>query len=659
LGAIWDRLDDGFFRSAVENSQVCLRILDLDGRVQFVNPAGRAILEIEDSTFVPGRLWAALWPNTGRAEVERGFAAVRRGESYDFEGECATARGAMKWWHVAISPIRDADGAVAAILAASRDITTLMHGRRAMELQALRLARTATAANLAARVARLGGWEIDFLTEQTFFSAELCELLGSPPLPEMATAEALNFWCEEDRPAFDRCTEAARRGVRMVFEGQARDPHGALRWWRVLGEPELVDGRCVAVRGVAQDITEWRAAMDRLHTTEQSRQAAVLAADAMSRFLATMSHEIRTPLNGVLGMAHAMGRDPLSPPQRERLEVIESSGEALLALLNDLLDFAKIESGQIELEVGVMDVQGLAEGVEKTFGALLKDKHLKFTLTVAPEARGFWIGDAKRVRQVLHNLISNAVKFTDHGGVSLAMTYEDGRLILRISDTGIGIAPNRLAQVFERFIQADASTTRRYGGSGLGLTICRDLLTLMDGDIDVESNEGLGSTFIVSLPLTRAEAPRAAPRETAEAFAETGSPQALRVLAAEDNAINRLVLKTLLGEVGIEPTIVANGQEAIDAWREGGWDLVLMDVQMPVMDGPAAVRVMRETERREGRVPTPVIALTANAMTHHEAEYRAAGMDALVAKPINLAALLKTMEAVMAPPQAQPRRAKG
>ena len=226
----------------------------------------------------------------------------------------------------------------------------------------------------------------------------------------------------------------------------------------------LVAGRCVALRGAGQEVMAWRGALQR-------EQTAGRAADAMSAFLATISHELRTPLNGVLGMAQAMGRGELCAVQRERLEVIETSGASLLSLLNDLLDMSKIEAGQMKLEEGLVDTQALIDGARGTFTALAGAKALSLTLSVTPGARGLWVGDATRVRQILHNLIANAIKFTEHGSVGVDISHRAGRLILRVADSGIGIPSHKLASVFERFVQADASTTRRYGGSGLGLTI--------------------------------------------------------------------------------------------------------------------------------------------------------------------------------------------
>jgi signal transduction histidine kinase len=504
--------------------------------------------------------------------------------------------------------------------------------------QAGRLAEAAAALHLASRVAQVGVWEVDFVNDQVIFSPTLCELLGGPLLPAMSISDAELFWVEDDRHAFRGALDGVRTlGERLTFEGRSVDPDGLIKWWRLLGEPEFAGTQCVGARGAAQNITEWRDALQR-------ERAALRAADEMSEFMATMSHEIRTPLNGILGMAQALGRGELSGPQRERLGVIETSGAGLLSLLDDLLDMSKIEAGKIEFEKGVVDTLELAKGAHALFAALVQDKNVSFHLTLAPSARGYWVGDPKRIRQVLHNLISNAVKFTDNGSVTFDLSYVSERLILRVEDTGICIPPERLTDVFERVAGTDASRTPRHRGSGLGLNICRDLVSLMHGDMQVQSVQGVGATFVVSLPLARAgalEPPE--PVDQQYLCADIG----LRVLAAEDNSVNQLVLKTLLGAAGIEPVFVWNGQEALEAWRADEWDIVLMDIQMPVMDGLTAVKLLREAERRESRRRTPIIAVTANAMAHQTASYLAADMDAVVAKPINLSCLLQSMDTAL------------
>jgi signal transduction histidine kinase/ActR/RegA family two-component response regulator len=391
-----------------------------------------------------------------------------------------------------------------------------------------------------------------------------------------------------------------------------------------------------------------------LKVAKQERLRAEQANAAKSEFLTVMSHEIRTPLNGVLGMAQAMAADELPERQAQRLDVVRQSGEVLLTLLNDLLDISKIEAAKLELEDGRIDMADLGRHAQAAFAPLVEAKGVSMKVWVADAARTPRRGDPMRVRQILFNLIGNAVKFTDSGRVTARITASGDEIVIEVVDTGPGIPPELLGSLFERFTQADASNARRYGGSGLGLSIARGLARLMGGDITVHSALGHGSTFTARLLLSETgEAAAPAPGPSARPVANTTPPAAddantpVRILAAEDNATNRLVLKTLLEQVGLAATFVENGREAVDAWRAGPWDVVLMDIQMPEMDGVAATREIRRIEAQEGRARTPIVALTANAMAHQLAEYTAAGMDALSPKPIQLPQLIETIGRVL------------
>jgi CheY-like chemotaxis protein/anti-sigma regulatory factor (Ser/Thr protein kinase) len=356
-----------------------------------------------------------------------------------------------------------------------------------------------------------------------------------------------------------------------------------------------------------------------------------------------------------------MAADKLSAVQRDRLDVIRQSGEALLAILNDVLDLSKIEAGRFELEQVEFDLGDLMKGAHSAFTALANKKGLSFDLTIEASAKGVYLGDPTRVRQILYNLISNALKFTEHGEVRVTAARTGEALALMVSDTGVGIAPERVGALFEKFTQADTSTTRRYGGTGLGLAICRELASLMGGEIGVESKPGGGSTFLVKLPLQQvgeALAPAFALPPAPSPHAEAALPRA-RVLAAEDNSVNQLVLKTLLHQIGVEPLVVENGQAAFEAWKDAPWDVILMDMQMPVMDGLAASRAIREAEAAMGRARTPIIALTANAMSHQIQACVAAGMDGHVAKPIEAARLFAALEAALEPVADAPAAAAG
>jgi PAS domain S-box-containing protein len=431
-----------------------------------------------------------------------------------------------------------------------------------------------------------------------------------------------------------------------------------------LRNPRFRSGISGPVRWVQSQLTPWRDAdgevggivlsiheitdlVEAEMALVQAKEDAEAANRAKSTFLATMSHEIRTPLNGVLGMAQAMAVDRLDDVQRERLGVIRGSGESLLAILNDILDLSKIEAGKLELEATEFDLVELVEGAHAAFISTAKGKGLSFVLAIDPNAEGVYLGDPTRVRQILYNLISNALKFTQLGGMRVHVSRSDDEVRLEVSDTGIGMNPQARARVFSKFVQADTSTTRQYGGTGLGLSICRELALLMDGDVEVTSELGEGSVFTARLPLRwlhqrQAVAPASAQPDQATRHGD------IKVLAAEDNAMNQLVLKTLLNQAGVEPTLVANGRDCLDAWEAEDWDVILMDVLMPIMDGPTATRMIRAREAATKRTRTPIIALTANAMTHQVTEYLAAGMDGHVSKPIEAGKLFRALEEALA-----------
>ena len=376
---------------------------------------------------------------------------------------------------------------------------------------------------------------------------------------------------------------------------------------------------------------------------EAARREAEDANRAKSEFLAVMSHEIRTPLNGVLGMAQAMEMGSLSPEQRERLGVIRQSGSALMNLMDDLLDLSRLEAGRIALDVADFDLAAVMESACAAYAAKAEMRSLAYRLDIDPATRGLWRGDAARVRQVVAILVSNAVKFTHEGGVEVRVSPSASGVRIEVADTGIGIAPDRIEGLFDKFVQADPSATRAYGGTGLGLAICQELCRAMGGAISVESEPGRGSTFAMELPLRQVEG--CAPDLDAGALSGAFG---LRVLAAEDNPVNRMVLQALLAQAGIEPTVVENGAEAVSAWESAHWDLILMDVRMPVMDGPTAAMTIRAREALSDRPRTPIVAVTANTMAHQVASYRAAGMDAVVGKPLNVTDLFAAMIAAVA-----------
>lgn len=405
------------------------------------------------------------------------------------------------------------------------------------------------------------------------------------------------------------------------------------------------NGRPLRLIGALQDITSRKLAeLDLI----AARDAARAANEAKSSFLAAMSHEIRTPLNGILGMGTVLSKEDLTERQQGQVKIILQSGAILLSLLDDLLDISKIEAGKLSLEAGEVDLAEIVRSAQAGLTVLAAERDVTVSAVISPDAEGLFGGDPMRVRQIVNNLCSNALKFTNEGQIAIEVSSRDEQLLLSVRDTGIGIAASKVGELFQKFTQADPSITRKFGGTGLGLAISQELARLMGGEITLESEEGVGSTFTVRLPLTRLVDRRpAASRSDVGNDVELEAADALRILIAEDNPVNRVVIQAILEQAGVSPVVVNDGREAVEAWRSGLWDLILMDVQMPVMDGITATRLIREEEVGRDGPPTPILALTANVMTHQQDAYREAGMDGTVAKPIDPAKLLGAMHSVL------------
>ena len=382
---------------------------------------------------------------------------------------------------------------------------------------------------------------------------------------------------------------------------------------------------------------------------ESARDKANAANDAKSNFLGVISHELRTPMNGVLGAAQLLAATRLEPTQREYLSIIRNSGDNLLSLLNDILDMTKIEAGKMTFEVVDVNVEDLDKRVTGPFQAQAEAKGLDFVALREGEVPAVVRGDPLRVCQVIHNLLSNAVKFTDAGQITYTvrgerLSEQAVRFDFMIRDSGSGIAPEDLERLFQPFTQVDASSTRRFGGTGLGLTISRLMANIMGGDITVESTPGEGSTFTFSV---EAEVVRWIEEDAAEAIvAEIEGGQSLNVLVVEDHPVNRMILEAWMSSAGHTSATAENGQIAIEAAGEQRFDLIIMDVNMPVMDGLTATRAIRA-----GRGPncdTPVVVLSASARTEDHQAGLDAGADAYLNKPIDFAALAMVMNRVSA-----------
>ncbi|WP_454714251.1 ATP-binding protein [Caulobacter segnis] len=421
--------------------------------------------------------------------------------------------------------------------------------------------------------------------------------------------------------------------VGYVNRYRHRDGHYLTLEWRAqrLGD---------RIYGVARDVTE-RVAAER--ALVEAKAAAEASNRAKTDFLANISHEIRTPLNGVIGIVDALSRTPLSADQAEMVGLIRDSGATLERLVSDFLDVAKIEAGQLLLEERAFDLEhALRPGIE-VMRHRAEEKGLAFQ--VVGELDGRYLGDGTRIGQVVGNLLSNAIKFTETGAVTLHIATQAAGLTLEIEDTGIGFDAEHAAGLFARFHQADASISRRFGGTGLGLAICHSLVEMMGGRISAVSTPGAGSRFTVFLPLPPVDVAPEVREAPAAPLEPSDAP--LRVLLVEDHPTNQRVAQLILATQGADVVTVGDGLDAIDAFKAGAFDVVLMDMQMPRMDGLAATRAIRALELETGALRTPIIMLSANALTAHREQTLAAGADLHVSKPITAANLLAGIQAAV------------
>ncbi|OYY95247.1 MAG: hypothetical protein B7Y41_01690 [Hydrogenophilales bacterium 28-61-23] len=519
------------------------------------------------------------------------------------------------------------------------------------------LAKSEQRFDLAMRGANDGLWDWDLSNNTVYYSPRWKTMLGHA---EEDIGSALSEWSErvhpDDLPAALAALNAHLSGETAHFEITVRFRHkdGHYLWMLSRGlAVRDTDGKPVRMVGTHTDVSAQKRAEEALI---QAKDAAEAASRAKSEFLANMSHEIRTPMNGVLGMLDLALDTPLSEEQREYLSMAQSSADSLLHIINDILDFSKIEAGRLDVQTESVDVRAMVEELMNLHQHRCREKGLACSHQVDPALPGRMLLDPARVRQVLVNLIGNAIKFTHTGSISLEIQRLGQGVRFAVRDTGIGIAAANQANVFQAFTQADGSITRRFGGTGLGLSISFKLVGLMGGLMGLNSELGHGSEFFFMLPI---EEPRANPHAQPSTISPQSAPEpkrSLSILLAEDNAINQKLAVSLLGREGHRVSVAEDGAAAVQALAQERFDLILMDMQMPGLSGLEATRQIRANEG--GGAHIPIIALTANAFAADRAACLDAGMDGYVSKPIRREELLAAIAEALAKP-ADALRANG
>ncbi|MEO6846902.1 MAG: ATP-binding protein [Chthoniobacterales bacterium] len=558
---------------------------------------------------------------------------MRTGEPATFE-QSIKYRGKLRWFMVRAAKLRDG------VVVGFADITE----RKTAEEK---LRRDESLLQITGRMAKIGGWELEVNREKLVWSREVYEICevdsGFHPSLENLRELCAPEWREAMENALKGCTE---RGEPFDLELEIVTAKNKRIWVRSIGQPELEEGKLQRVYGTLQDITESRRDKKRLEEAlaqeHELANKALAAEKAKSDFLATMSHEIRTPMSAVLGFAELLKQRPLPPEEKDYVQTIAASGEVLLRIIDDILDFSRIDSGRMELEHSVFSPRQILMDISVMFSLRAQQKTISLRLEVSDDIPPHIHGDVDRLQQILINLVGNAVKFTDSGEVIIGLrrsAFQDtesvAMLEFYVKDTGLGIAKDKMERIFEPFAQADSSISRRHGGTGLGLSICKRLADLMGGTLHVESSSGAGSLFVFRAPFDIAAEPvnpvvvDALPNDRFAAL------HPLVILIVEDNAVNMKLTCAILRKLGYEPLMAHNGQEAVSLFVEKHPDCILMDMQMPVMDGLQSTTTIREIEKNTDRKDRVFIAaLTANVLSEERQKCLAAGMDDYLTKPL-------------------------
>ena len=633
-----------FLNTVIDTEPECVMLLDRDSSFLMLSRAGLAMLQADSFEQVKGQTFYSMIKPPYQDAFRLLTGQVFQGIPKTLEFEISGFRGADTWLDIHAVPFRDESGEIVSLLGVIRNISEKKQFEQALKAERdhfQALFENDSSAHVIVssdrKITRVNRYFCNM-----FGGYEESELVGQSTLILHVDKEHYESWAPNFEQAFESKTN-------FSAEYPWRRKDGSIFWCVFNGvRLELVTGEIVAVWSVL-DITTRKQAEQQLQI---AKEAAEIANSAKSSFLANMSHEIRTPMNGIIGMAHLLHTTDLTAEQKHYLANIEASAITLTSLISDILDLSKVEAGKLELERTDFSLRCCIRELIASQQFQIQQKNQSIQITIADDVPEILHGDQLRTRQILLNLIGNAIKFTEHGSITISCQLVDvsnrhAIIRLMVTDTGIGMTTHQLERIFTPFEQADNSFARKYGGSGLGLAICRRLTELMGGRIWAESRAGHGSTFYVELSYGIPEPSASEPLPKNGEPCSSSELQPLTILLAEDNRVNAEFVAKILSRAGHKITTVENGQQVLDQINHNHFDCILMDIQMPVMDGDEAAHLIREQEYGTDR-HIPIIALTAHAMADERARLLRQGFDAHIPKPIDIGMLMAELKRLTA-----------
>ena len=607
--------------------------VDIDGRFLYVSSSARKYFGLSPEECLDRSAFDFVHPDDREMTIQAFRSWLEQDEkSFTLVNRQISVEGSVFHLQWGVHLVRDDRGRPKWFNSIARDVSEELRAKEA-------LARSETLLNETGAMARVGGWEMDLATNDFYWTSQVYAIHEVEPDFKPNLDSVMAFYFDRSRQLLKQAiAESMKTGRPYDLELESVTAKGAKQWIRTKCRVRMADGRPVRLTGSIQDITARKKVEDELR---RAKEMAESSNRAKGEFLANMSHEVRTPLNGVLGMLQLLQDTLLDEEQRLMVETAAQSGKSLLKIINDILDFSMVEAGRIDISRANFELGEVIGSTVRMFLDQAARKGIKLHYAIGEDTPLQLHGDAGRLRQVLVNLIANAIAFTPRGEVLVAVgpdrpadKDDQVRLTFEVRDNGAGIPADKLDRIFEPFSQADGSYKREHEGAGLGLSIAKRLVELMDGRISVESLPGRGTTFRFTLGMDRAARRSDRLPDPGEETEESVKSQ--NILLVEDNPVNRLLAVKILEKLGHTVVTAPNGRDSLNFLRSNRFDLVLMDIQMPIMDGVEAVKAIRSDRTGDFDPAIPVAAMTAHALKGARESFLEAGMDDYIAKPIDI-----------------------